>query len=485
LDAVFRYSNDGLMILDADTGLVKRCNRQAAELFDYNRPEALLGRSLVRRILHCQSAEGEATEPSQVFDHLNWFGEIKFRTIYKKQFWANVSITGISMQEQNLRYVRITDMTQQKEAEQQMRQLQMAINYAHDSVIITDSGSPNRLPQVVYANPAFEKIIGQPKKEIMSASVGNVRLFKEDASAIQHLWHAQRTGKAQNFEINARNQQGEELMVDLYTSPVRDNNQQLMNWVIVLRDITEKRRIERQINQQRLERQNAITQAVIDTQEQERSRIAEELHDSLGHNLSVLKMNFSVLAGKIKDTDQSSQELMKSTRQLLDETTSEVRNISRNLTPNLLYDFGLTSALSSMCKRTQQSNALEVDFDSHNVREPLPQPFEITLYRVVQELLNNTLKYAQATTITVQLIQQEDQLSLIYEDNGRGFDLDAVQNEGKGLGLKNIDARIRMVNGSMEIDTSPYHGTTVVIEVPNAVESELPASVSQLNGSSG
>jgi PAS domain S-box-containing protein len=467
LDAVFRYSNDGLLILDADSGLVKRCNRRAAELFDYNRPEALLGRSLSRRILTCLDVNGEPAESNNLFRKKDWFGEIKFRTIYKRHFWANVSITGISMQEQTLRYVRITNINEQREAEHQMRQLQMAINYAHDAVIITDSGSRSRLPRVLYVNPAFREIIGQGAHQIIGESVGTIHVLQNDPAAREQLWYAQRTGQAQTFEVNTKTEEGHMLIADLYISPVRDANQHLINWVIVLRDITEKRRIEYQITQQRMERQNAITQAVIDTQEQERSRIAEELHDSLGHNLSVLKMNFSVLAGKLAESDAKTQELTQSTRQLLDETTNEIRNISRNLTPSLLYDFGLIKALRSMCKRTEQGNALSVNFYSFEIEERLPQDIEITFYRVVQELLNNTLKYAKADEVNVQLLWQEGQLVLVYEDNGQGFDLESVQASGRGLGLKNIDARVRMINGTMDIDTSPYHGTTVVLEVPH------------------
>jgi len=200
-------------------------------------------------------------------------------------------------------------------------------------------------------------------------------------------------------------------------------------------------------------------ESLLDGQEKERKRIAEELHDGLNGDLSAIKYRLSGL----EDTGlhlEDRENLVK-TIDLIDNACTQVRRISHNLMPSSILDFGLVETVNQYCSKINSSHPLELDFQYFGDPATLPKKSETVIYRIIQELINNIIKHSQATTALVQMNFHENELFITVEDNGVGFD---VKNAKNGLGLKNIESRIQLLKAGLEIDSSDK-GTSFQINI--------------------
>lgn len=211
----------------------------------------------------------------------------------------------------------------------------------------------------------------------------------------------------------------------------------------------------RRLDELRRETEKRVLAAVIRTEEQERQRFAKELHDGLGPLLSVIKMLVSGLDGK--SFAETSEKIKQNLRQAVDEAITGVRDISANISPHILNNFGLKDAIDAFIKRMGQADGFKVCFTTNLTGERFPYNTEVVMYRVVCELINNTLKHAEASSIVIDLHLEEHQLSLEYMDNGIGFELEAAERKG-GMGLNNMRYRLQSVNGDIEIVSEQGRG---------------------------
>lgn len=204
----------------------------------------------------------------------------------------------------------------------------------------------------------------------------------------------------------------------------------------------------RRVDEIRRETEKQVLAAVIRTEEQERQRFAKELHDGLGPLLSVIKMLVSGLDSE--KTTTVNEKIKLNLRQAVDEAITGVRNISANISPHILNNFGLKDAIETFIKRMGQTKELEICMTTNLTKERFSYNVEVILYRVVCELINNTLRHAMATRISIDLQLEENTLYLEYIDNGIGFDVQAISKH-EGLGLNNMRYRIQSGNGDIEI----------------------------------
>jgi two-component system, NarL family, sensor kinase len=223
-------------------------------------------------------------------------------------------------------------------------------------------------------------------------------------------------------------------------------------------------RYQKELNRQ----QNELFNAIAVTQDQERKRIAEDIHDSLGSILSAAKLKLSSL--KENQTNLAGEQLEKYqvAMQLLDDASAELRNISHNIMPATLSKLGLVAALRNLIGTISTHSGMQIDFSTHELTERLDEKTEMSIYRVVLELINNSVKHAGASKMTVQLIRYPDYINLTVEDNGRGFDYENELQSKKGIGLGNISSRVNYLSGKIFVDTSPGRGTSVIIDIPYA-----------------
>lgn len=226
--------------------------------------------------------------------------------------------------------------------------------------------------------------------------------------------------------------------------------------------LRQKNKYQKELNRQ----QNELFNAIASAQDQERKRIAQDIHDSLGSILSAAKLKLSALKESQISLSNEHTEKYLTTLQLLDEASAELRSISHNIMPATLSKLGLIAALKNLSNTISSHSGLQINFTSHDFAERIPEQTEMSIYRIVLELINNIVKHAQATKVTVQLIKYPDYINLSVEDNGRGFDYRNALQEKKGIGLGNILSRVDYLKGKMNVDSVPGRGTTVIIDVP-------------------
>jgi two-component system, NarL family, sensor kinase len=206
------------------------------------------------------------------------------------------------------------------------------------------------------------------------------------------------------------------------------------------------------------------TEAVLKGEEQERTRLAKDLHDGLGGMLSGIKYSFNTMKGNMIMTPDNAQAFERSI-DMLDSSIKEMRRVAHNMMPEALVKFGLNTALKDFCNEIQQSGALNISYQSIGLEnEIIDQTVGIAVYRIVQELINNTMKHAVAKNAIVQVTKSDNTLSVTVEDDGKGFDT-AIINKPAGMGWSNITNRVEFLKGKLDVDSQSGKGTSVHIEI--------------------
>jgi signal transduction histidine kinase len=217
-----------------------------------------------------------------------------------------------------------------------------------------------------------------------------------------------------------------------------------------------------EVDRQRTEKR--VLNAIINTEENERKRFAKDLHDGLGPLLSTVKMSLSALGQRIKDP--TGTEILSNTNHLVNESIATIKDISNNLSPHVLSNFGLTSAIGAFTAKINQTRAISVEFKSNMENIRLENEKEVVIYRAACELINNSVLHSGASRIEIELTKQEKIVTLHFNDNGRGFDTSSLGREdSKGMGLSNIETRVRNVEGVFVLESTPGKGTSALIKV--------------------
>ncbi len=232
---------------------------------------------------------------------------------------------------------------------------------------------------------------------------------------------------------------------------------------LVYRNYTHRQNLQRQrIAELETEKQLLATRSLLKGQEDERSRLAKDLHDGLGGMLSGVKLQLGAMKGNFILTEENGI-LFNNALHKLDESISEMRRVAHNMMPEALIKLGLQQAMQDYCDGINASRALTINTEFHGLEQRMNAATEVTVYRIVQELVNNVVKHAQATVALVQVIRQGKSLSITVEDNGSGFDAETL--EGKNTaGLQNIRTRVNYLQGRMDVKSEPGKGTSVYVE---------------------
>jgi len=238
--------------------------------------------------------------------------------------------------------------------------------------------------------------------------------------------------------------------------------------ILVQKNTTKKRKLAEQetlLKQERvdnlLKQQELVSiDAMIEGQEKERQRVANELHDDLGSLMATIKLHFSNVKGKGKDP------ALKQAQTLLEEAYQKVRGIAHSKNSGVMSSQGLLPAVKKMAYVISETNALEVSVEDFGMGERMENSLELSLFRTIQELVANAIKHAEATKLNIQISQYEDNLNIIIEDNGKGFDRSKIDKSKTGMGLTNIEKRIEHLEGNFTIDSVLGKGTSILIDIP-------------------
>ncbi len=224
---------------------------------------------------------------------------------------------------------------------------------------------------------------------------------------------------------------------------------------------------EQEIKMKDQERNLSVVQALVEGQETERKRVAAELHDGLGTLLAGIRLKIQSLVPQngyqinLTDLDQAEKSMA--------EAYEEVRRISHDMMPGVLAKYGLIEAMENLSNEVQENSKINIDFQLVGNPVQLSDTCNIMIYRIFQEMMNNSLKHADAAHIFMQLSFEPDTITLILEDDGKGFKYHEV-NGKEAIGLKSLESRVKFLNGHMEVDTQPGRGTSIMIHFPHALE---------------
>lgn len=304
----------------------------------------------------------------------------------------------------------------------------------------------NKRPVLI--NSALSKLTGYSAKELLNLSLNEIIQCKKNFNMA--------LGKSISYETIAKRKNKKIFPVEVQESSFEYNGRLIQ--ACVIRDISEKKKIEEAYF---LERKKRLT-AVFDGQEMERQRLSREIHDGIGQRLIALKL---MLESIDKDNIEKTIEIINNTKQHLDSTVDEIRQIANNLMPPVLKKFGLENALKYLCNNIVKNSNVAIIYNSKGSTEELSQKIIIYLYRISQEAVNNAIKHANASEINVQLFVKKLSVLLIIEDNGIGFDLDN-NFKTNGNGINNIRERVNLLSGKFDISSSKGYGTIIKVNIP-------------------
>lgn len=220
----------------------------------------------------------------------------------------------------------------------------------------------------------------------------------------------------------------------------------------------ERRRLEMELIKQEWNKQKLLAQAAVDAQEKERADIGKELHDNISQMLTSTKLFLDILKTKTDD------ELVDRSIKNINSIIQEVRSLSRSLVPSSIADLGLIASMNDLFENIRAANVVEVEFYPDNETDHLLSAnSKLTLYRIVQEQINNIIRHAQAKQIFVELFPEEGNVELIIADDGVGFDPETIK---KGMGLKNMRSRAELLSGKLDVISTPGKGSKIKVLIP-------------------
>jgi PAS domain S-box-containing protein len=295
----------------------------------------------------------------------------------------------------------------------------------------------NKEREILDFNQAFMSLSGYSEKEMLTMHYD--QLITEEDSKIFKEFYNDIANFPPRFEIKNETKNGEMKHLDCSSSVISYNDEQAL--LFIIHDFTEK---------DRLEKENYL--AVISAEEKERTRFSRELHDGLGPLLSTLKIYLEVYFANTNDPEI--KERIEST---LSESIKSVKDISNNLSPYIIENMGLIKAVDSFVNKVSFGKKIKINFQS-NLDHRLKSEVEISIYRYISEQINNTLKHAFASEISIKIEKVDLFLQIHYDDNGIGFDIYDESIFSKGIGLFNIKSRIEKLGGNIKITTSPGNG---------------------------
>jgi len=254
--------------------------------------------------------------------------------------------------------------------------------------------------------------------------------------------------------------EGKLIPVYVTCTVLKDEKGDYNGMVVVGHDLSEEKESERKLEHVRKEKLIAIN----DAQEQERIRIANDIHDGLGQMLTGISFSIQELS----DACQVEEVLVEKLHDQVDATIQEAKNIAHDLTPIVLRDFGLIAAIQNLVHKTNQLNEVEIIFNAYDFKDRVDSKLEKAIYRICQEALNNIMKHSKAKSASLELFREYKAIALVVEDDGVGFDAEEklFGEDGGGIGLASMKERVDAFNGVFTLDSKRGEGTEIVVELP-------------------
>lgn len=356
------------------------------------------------------------------------------------------------------------DVTERKFTEEALRQseerfrlaAQAGKMFAYEWDVATD---------VIVRSPEAGRILGTNEGTRITGQQTVVQVHPDDRERLKAAV-AELSPEKPSLEISYRmvRPDGTVIWVERNSCAHFDNQGRMLRVVGMVADITDRKRLERVLTE--------MSRKLIEAQEQERARIARELHDDINQRLALLQVEIEQIRDNPSEVGSRALELGKKTSEI----SRDVQALAYELHSSKLEYLGAVVAMKSWCTEFGQRQGMQIDC-RHDVRSILPPDIGLCLFRILQEALHNAARHSAVKRVEVQLAERSGEIHLIVKDLGKGFDTETIR-EGRGLGLTSMRERVRLVNGTIIIQSKPMGGTTIHVRVPLAAESSFQRAVS-------
>jgi len=465
---LFELSPQPLLVFDRETLRILLVNQAAVEQYGYNRQEFMLLTVLDIRpeedrpvfLQHLDNLYGQnnngQTRPTKQWRHRRKDGSL---------FWAQVVYTAFDFEGRPAELVLINDVTEALEAKRKIEESEAKYRLLAENasdLVFTFNGQHI----ITYVSPSLQKLTGYQPSQLVGQPLDALFLADKPEPALPQA--AQHLPVVFQAPLRHSTQpEGPWVEVHLRPAAAQSANDATTICIGSCHDISERRHYNQEKRELEAQKQQELVMAAIEAQEAERKRIAEDLHDDLGHLLTGVYFMLQKLNETLPEGSADQQRSVEAS-DLMVQAIDVTRTITRSLVPYALYQSGLQKALSFLCDNINRVGKAYVSFNAYLETDRFPPAVETTVYRVCQELLNNSLKYAQCQQITVQLFEEDGMLFLEVSDDGIGFDYQQAV-ATNSLGLKNIQKRVQALGGSVHVETAHGKGTTTFVDVPTGL----------------
>jgi PAS domain S-box-containing protein len=318
--------------------------------------------------------------------------------------------------------------------------------------------------KIIYANKSFEEIVGYASKEMEGQNAAKLFIKSpEQLRRIEEVALLRKQGKDSVYEVSLCRKDGTLAQVVISGAPTFEIDGSIKGSVGIHWDVTEIRRTQQELLDERITREQKLLETKLQAEEEQRAQIGRDLHDGVGQMLAYMQLYIGLVKSNHQFGDKEIGELEKT----VDKTLQQVRTLSRSLAPPSIRDLGLRDAIVELVESYAilERPKFHLKIYPHNENRRLKLEQKIMLYRVLQELISNTFKYADADNVRIKYSFIKNDLLFEYEDDGKGFDLVHVK---KGVGLDSIRSRVEFYKGSLKYEAAPGRGMTAVILLPVA-----------------
>jgi PAS domain S-box-containing protein len=360
----------------------------------------------------------------------------------------------------------IRDISDRKRAERALRQSEkryrMLVETLNEGLGVQDENGV-----WVYVNDRLCEILGYSREEMLGRPLTS---FLSDAD--QRVYREQvarrKGGEIGTYELPWLKKDGQTILTLVSPKPIFDERGQFRGSFAVVTDITERKQAEEALRESEKQLRSLSSQ-LLTAQETERKRISRELHDELGQSLTVMKLRLNYIEKNLMKHQTELKRECEYGVQYIDQVIENIRRLSRDLSPTILDDFGLSAALRWLISNFAKSYTIKVILNMIDVDSLLPPDSHVVVYRTVQEALTNIGKHSQAKTVSIAIQRNDDQVLFSIEDDGIGFDdwiTTARSPEERGLGLATMEGRAQMIGGILHIRTQEGKGTRITLSIP-------------------
>lgn len=320
---------------------------------------------------------------------------------------------------------------------------------------------------IVLYNIAAEKLFGWPRTDVLGRPLDKLIPARFRSAHAGHIAHFGQTGvtsrrMGDQTVLTGLRADGSEFPIEAAIS--QHSERGVKFFTVILRDVTERVEAVNDLTRSR-EQLRQFAAAATSVREQEKSRIARELHDELAQALTALKMDLSWAQARLPGGELTLAAKLDAMQATLGNTVAATRRIAADLRPLMLDDLGLLPAVEWLLHNFRERTGVTCEFDLVTPELELAEPYATAIFRILQESLTNVARHAQATLVEVTLGRDDDAVLLTVQDNGRGFAVDAKRNPAS-FGLMGLRERVYLLNGELALDSTPGHGTRIRVRVP-------------------